>query len=142
MQIYIRLFALFNVVNGLAMLIAPEVWYELTPGASDTGPFNVHFVRDIGIAYLAVGIGLWLGVTNHRLQALSGALVAMVFVGGHAVFHFIEMFAHHVDSTSAVRDLILIVLPTAIAAVWMVAAIRRIRASRPLQPPHGSEAES
>ncbi len=138
MQIYIRLF----VVNALAMLIAPEVWYELTPGASDTGPFNVHFVRDIGIAYLAVGVGLWLGVTNHRLQALSGALVAMVFVGGHAVFHFIEMFAHHVDSTSAVRDLILIVLPTAIAAVWMVAAIRRIRASRPLQPPHGSEAES
>ena len=38
-------------VNGLFMLIAPQVWYEFVPGVTDTGFFNQHFVRDIGAGY-------------------------------------------------------------------------------------------
>ena len=43
----------FNTVflsaNGLFMLVAPMPWYNLVPGVTDTGFFNQHFIRDIGI---------------------------------------------------------------------------------------------
>ncbi|MEO8115730.1 MAG: hypothetical protein ABI655_15180, partial [Phenylobacterium sp.] len=38
--------------NGLYMLFAPAPWYGAVPGVPSTGPFNPHFVRDIGAAYL------------------------------------------------------------------------------------------
>jgi len=44
--------------NGLAMLVVPANWYAMVPGVVDTGPFNVHFVRDIGIAYVVAGAAL------------------------------------------------------------------------------------
>ena len=41
--------AIFLSLNGLFMLIAPLVWYDFVPGVTDTGFFNQHFIRDIGI---------------------------------------------------------------------------------------------
>jgi hypothetical protein len=39
-------------VNGLVMLGFPADWYPTVPGVIDVGPFNAHFIRDIGVAYL------------------------------------------------------------------------------------------
>jgi hypothetical protein len=41
---------LFNAANGLAMLFASSTWWASVPGVSDTGPFNPHFVQDVGAA--------------------------------------------------------------------------------------------
>ena len=41
--------SLFLSVNGLFMLVAPAVWYDAVPGVTDTGFFNQHFIRDIGM---------------------------------------------------------------------------------------------
>jgi hypothetical protein len=125
MTIYIRLFALFNLANGLMMIIAPMTWYELTPGASETGPFNVHFVRDIGIAFVAAGAGLWLAVGDAAWKSASTAIVAMIFIGGPGILHFVEMFAHHLDVNAALRDAALIVLPAAIAGWWVVREVAK-----------------
>ena len=46
------------VANGLVMLTVPAIWYARVPGVVDTGPFNAHFVRDIGAAYLVCGLAL------------------------------------------------------------------------------------
>ena len=52
-------FGLIALANALWMLIGPMGWYEDLPaGVPDTGPFNPHFVRDIGCAFLAVGLAL------------------------------------------------------------------------------------
>ena len=48
--------------NGLLMLLDPAGWYALAPGVPETGPLNLHFVRDIGCAYILAGLalaGLW-----------------------------------------------------------------------------------
>jgi hypothetical protein len=127
MTIYIRLFALFNVANGLVMIIDPMTWYLLTPGAAETGPFNVHFVRDIGIAFVAAGAGLWLAVGDSAWKPASTPIVAMIFIGGHGILHFVEMFAHHLELTAALRDLALIVVPAAIAGWWAVREVQRSR---------------
>ena len=36
--------------NGLVMLLAPADWYAAIPGVPQSGPFNHHFVCDIGAA--------------------------------------------------------------------------------------------
>ena len=50
--------AVFNSVNGLVMLFASSVWWESIPGVPDTGPFNPHFVQDVGAAFLVTGLAL------------------------------------------------------------------------------------
>ena len=42
--------------NALWMLAAPANWFETLPGVVHTGPFNVHLVRDVGCAYLTIGL--------------------------------------------------------------------------------------
>src|SRR6266576_1751231 len=44
--------------NGLLMLLDPAGWYALAPGVPETGPLNLHFVRDIGCAYILTGLAL------------------------------------------------------------------------------------
>ena len=44
--------------NGLAMLFAGSAWYGSVLGVPETGPFNPHFVQDIGIAFLVAGLTL------------------------------------------------------------------------------------
>src|SRR5258705_8653777 len=53
---------IFLSVNGLFMLVAPLAWYELVPGVSATGFFNQHFIRDIGIIQLFLGVAFGIGM--------------------------------------------------------------------------------
>ena len=41
----------------LAMLIDGQRWYSSVPGVVFTGPYNGHFVQDIGAAFFAAGLG-------------------------------------------------------------------------------------
>src|ERR1051325_6939002 len=50
--------ALVFVANGVAMLGVPLTWYDTVPGVPTTGPFNPHFVCDIGAIYLMCAAGL------------------------------------------------------------------------------------
>src|SRR5262249_62175921 len=73
------------IANGLTMLAVPEAWYALVPGVPQTGPFNPHFVRDIGAAYLVAGGTLvWFAIDR---AARLAALAATAFLAIHAVIH-------------------------------------------------------
>jgi len=50
--------AVLTVLNGSIMLLAGPAWYESVPGASETGPYNPHFVQDVGAAFLVAGLAL------------------------------------------------------------------------------------
>ncbi len=80
--------------NGVFMFIDPTAWYAAVPGVPDTGPLNLHFVRDIGVAYMTAGLALaWSALRNDwRLSAL-----AALFIGGHSLLHLGEtvMGDHH-----------------------------------------------
>ena len=65
---------LFLCVNGVFMLIAPKTWYQIVPGVSETGFFNQHFVRDIGIVQLFLGAAFaWGAVRPAQRPALWAA---------------------------------------------------------------------
>jgi len=106
--------------NGAHMLFAPAHWYASIDSVAHTGPFNAHFVRDIGCAYLAAAVGLGLGAWRTRWQ-LPGALTALVFLGAHALLHLTESFLH----TDAARhagaiDTMGVYLPALIALLFSV----------------------
>ncbi len=75
------------IANALWMLVGPMHWYTDLPAAvPDTGPFNPHFVRDIGCAFLTSGVALvWaFGSPRFRLPLTS---VAALFLASHALLH-------------------------------------------------------
>jgi hypothetical protein len=71
--------------NGLIMLVVASTWYAIAPGVAETGPFNAHFIRDIGVAYLVCGAAMvWFALER---IAQPAALAAAAFLALHALVH-------------------------------------------------------
>ena len=122
---YLLCFAFVNALNGILMIIAPEFWYQITPGASETGPYNVHFIRDIGIAFVAAGIGLWLGVSQFKGASFATAVIALLFIAGHGLLHLFEMITMAASIEEVLRDFVLVIMPVLVAIVCLVKLDRR-----------------
>lgn len=102
--------------NGLLMLAAPEYWYHLIPTVPFTGPFNEHFVRDIGCAYLVCGLAFaWLLRNPLRWPA---AAIASLFLVLHALTHLWDGIAGRESIEHLISDIPAVFLLPA-AAVWL-----------------------
>jgi uncharacterized protein YjeT (DUF2065 family) len=102
--------------NGLVMLACPADWYVMVPGVIDTGPFNAHFVRDIGVAYLVSGAALvWLAVSP---AARPAAQAGAAFLALHAVVHLWDTAAGREHVHQLLIDLPSVFLPPALA-IWI-----------------------
>jgi hypothetical protein len=102
--------------NGLTMLAGPAAWFLAVPGVADTGPFNPHFVRDIGVAYFVAGTGLlWFG-TNPAARPAAQAGAA--FLTLHAVVHLWDAAAGREHTHQLLIDLPTVFLPSALA-IWI-----------------------
>jgi hypothetical protein len=61
--------------NGVFMLVSPENWYFTVSGVTSPGPFNQHFVRDIGLIFLFLGGAFLAGLAQPQLRVfLDGGL--------------------------------------------------------------------
>jgi hypothetical protein len=79
-----------TLANSLWMLAGPMHWYTDLPAAvPDTGPFNAHFVRDIGCAFLATGAALVWAAYSTRFR-LPLACIAALFLVAHALLHIYD----------------------------------------------------
>ena len=111
---YVRILAallgIYNGANGLYMLLAPERWFPAVAAA--TGPFNRHFVQDVGIAFIAAGLAFLILAWDRRWGLL--ALGALGFLVGHAVLHIIGWTQGH----GSVAESLMIAVP-ALAGVWV-----------------------
>lgn len=75
--------------NALVQLFASFWWYGAVPGVTATGPYNPHFVRDVGAAYLVVACAL--AAWTWRPRAASPALAAAAgFLTLHAAVHVFD----------------------------------------------------
>ncbi len=112
--------------NGVYMLVAPESWYFAVPGVTTRGPFNQHFVRDIGLIFLLLGSAFLVGVAQRHLRvALWGA--ASLWLAGHALFHFWEVAVGICSASAIPRDFPAVTLPAIVGlslTLWAVAQSR------------------
>ena len=72
----------FNALNGVVMLTDGKHWYDTVPGVVFTGPYNAHFVQDIGAAFLAAGLGL--AARAWRPRYWAAAVTGAAFLAMHA----------------------------------------------------------
>ncbi|MDF2767111.1 MAG: hypothetical protein K0S81_4107 [Rhodospirillales bacterium] len=77
--------------NGLRMLIDATGWYAATPGVAETGPLNIHFVRDVGAAFVTVAAGLVFAIRPLPAR-FALVCVAAIFAALHALIHIAEAF--------------------------------------------------
>ena len=106
--------------NGAFMLISPGGWYEAVPGVTTTGPFNQHFIRDIGLIFLLLGLTLLIGVRRPQVRTLLWTITA-VWLSGHAVFHLWEVAVGICSASALSRDFPAVSLPailTGLLALW------------------------
>lgn len=78
------LIAALNACNALYMWFAPHAWYDAVPGVAMMGPFNLHFVRDIALAFgMSAGVLFYGALKPDRNAAVCGA----TWPAMHALFH-------------------------------------------------------
>lgn len=111
--------AVFYLLNGVRMIADPQGFFDGTAGVSATGGYNVHFIVDIGFAFLvsagAMAVGVWL---RRRSLILTGLAWPVL----HAVFHMAGLAMHGAVSRAAwVVETGGVILP---ALVLIVLALR------------------
>jgi hypothetical protein len=116
-RIVTGLLGVFLGANALAMLVAPLWWYGAVPGVTATGPFNPHFVADIGMAYLVVTGGLaWFAWRPG--QGWPALVAATAFLALHGLVHLRDAALSPVCGHDLLRDLPGVFAPALIAA-WV-----------------------
>lgn len=114
------------IANGTFMLIDPDRWYLEVPGVTTTGPFNQHFVRDIGLIFLFLGGSFLLGAARPHLRIAFWA-VPSIWLAGHALFHFWEVAVGICGPSVLARDFPAVTLPAVIGlciTIWAMAEAR------------------
>jgi hypothetical protein len=108
MRVLLAIIGIYQAANGLVMLAVPDIWYSAVPGVPETGPANIHFIRDIGLAFLAAGAALLMASRRPDDGRLVAA--ATIFLGGHAIYHLLDM-THAATIAVAARNILLVVVP-------------------------------
>lgn len=83
LQILLAILGIVNVATGLALLLAPQWFFE---NVGNYPPFNRHYEGDLGAFITAVGIGLvWAARNPQKYRVLIG--IAFLSTALHAVNH-------------------------------------------------------
>ena len=119
--------------NGAYMLYSPSGWYFAVPGVTTTGPFNQHFIRDIGLIFLLLAGAFLYGAARaeHRVTFWG---TATAWLWGHALFHFWEVAVGICGPDALARDFPAVTLPAILGTlltIWAVADAPRSRAATP-----------
>ena len=115
------LLAVALAANSVAMLGAPLAWYDAVPGVPATGPFNPHFVRDIGAIYLTCALGLsWFAW--RPVQGWPALVAAASWLTLHAAVHVYDATCGSSPLADFQRDFVGIYL---LAAIPLALAVFR-----------------
>jgi len=122
-RLLIWAFVAFYLLTGVYIAVLPHEFYLNAPGAQATGPYNMHFIRDVGFAFLsssaAIGYGIYSGV---KPVMVFGSLWLLI----HGIFHLTLWTIRGMQFDSAAMiDMMVVSIP----AVATFALCARYRAS-------------
>ncbi len=113
---FIGFLAAASLANAAVMLFGTEFWYWSTPGVPDTGPYNRHFVRDIGLTFALIGAcfagGLYYQSLRVPLLAVGSGWLVL-----HALLHLVEVATGCLSPASLIVDTPAIFVPAVLSAL-------------------------
>ena len=105
-------------LTGISIFTDPMSFYETVPGLKLMGPFNMHFIRDVGLAFVASGGALAWGA---QVSALRLVYAGLAWPSLHALFH-IQIWGHRGFPLDGIFtfDLVAVIGPPllALVAAW------------------------
>jgi hypothetical protein len=116
--------------NGSFMLLSPHAWYLTVPGVTSSGPFNQHFIRDIGVVFLLLGAAFLVGIARPETRLFAWC-AATLWLGCHALFHLWEVAVGMHGPSALARDFPAVTLPALLGiglTVWATGDRRPVRA--------------
>jgi hypothetical protein len=121
---------------SIHMLYDPEGWYYFVPGVTDTGFFNQHFIRDIGIIQGFIALALAIG-TFKRERRIELWAAATLWLIAHACFHLWEVAVGICSASVLVRDFPAVSLPALLGIAGTIWACTQSKAAgKKLVPVH------
>ena len=126
LKIIYLFFCLLSIFNGAWMLLFPLSWYTDLPAAvPNTGPFNQHFVRDLGVVFLLIGFAFgWAALNIDRSRPVHLAIT--VFFTGHALIHLADIMSGRLPHSHWLIDTPGVFLPALLMILLAVPAVRKI----------------
>jgi hypothetical protein len=126
LKIIYLFFCLLSIFNGAWMLLFPLSWYTDLPAAvPNTGPFNQHFVRDLGVVFLLIGFAFgWAALNIDRSRPVHLAITA--FFTGHALIHLADIMSGRLPHSHWLIDTPGVFLPAVLMILLAVPAVRKI----------------
>ena len=109
-----------NLANGVWMLVGPEGWYYGVPAAvPDSGPLNLHFVRDIGATYVMMGAALF-WAAERPADRIPMVTIVLLFHVLHGAGHVLDTLAGRLPSSHWLIDFPGVYLPmlVLVAMLW------------------------
>jgi len=113
-----------SAMNAIWMLASPATWYHDLPAAvPDTGPFNAHFVRDIGCAFATIALALYWAAFRPRWRPPL-LVIAAFFLVAHAALHVFDTASGALDAHHWLLDLPGVYLPALLTVPLAFLALR------------------
>jgi hypothetical protein len=113
-----------TLANAAWMLIDPQGWYAGVHGVPDFGPYNEHFVRDIGCAFATAGLAL-VGAAAFPAARLALTVSGTAFFVLHALLHVFDTARGFVDAHHLAEDFPGVYLPAFLLLALCVHLWRR-----------------
>lgn len=114
-----------SIANGSWMVLHAPTWFDSVPGVTDTGPYNGHLVRDVGLAYMVSGIGfVWCAFNLRRCWLLIVAQA--MWATGHAALHVADMITERMPPSHWIIDAPGVLLPGLALGVLAVPKVSSI----------------
>lgn len=121
-RIVAAVLAVLMTANGLVMMFAPLAWYAAVPGVATTGPFNAHFVRDIGAVYL-VTAGALAWFAWRPAQGWPAVAAVAAWHSLHGAVHVFDAVCGTRPVADLARDFVGVFVP-GLVALALIAARR------------------
>lgn len=122
MRAVLIILGLTHFLTGPVAFFAPDFFYNTIPGVKLTGPINYHFIRDVGLAFMASGGAVvWGALNGNRAVAVAGALWPFL----HALFHVQMQIMRGLPGDAAMWFDFIITIPSALimlALAWRMSA--------------------
>jgi len=121
MKKLIYFFAAYYLLTGLYILFAPIHFYNNVPGLPAMGPFNMHFIRDVALVFIACSAAIAWGCKH---QQRSTAIAGAAWPALHAMFH-LQIWAGRDFALDfiAASDFLAVIIP-GFVVLWACSKIR------------------